>query len=241
MNHKHLEDSIIVHGLWPEYKNCPLEYCLNPYIHFGLFPKNLKEELDRNWISTDLQQYTNEGFLTYQYNKHGNCWRSEMPKDVHKTNHEILQLLKEFEIENLKDSEKLEEEKNQEEKKNRKATQYFRLALKLKQTIGIEKILAAKSIIQSDHHQYEARDIIQTITDTLGTQRFSILCASKEGKTYLTEIKICLNKDYSVINCSEKVIKGHDLINYSSEVKPIAQSSDKGIWRRKDAKEIDFF
>ena len=194
--------------------------------------------------------------MTYQYATHGSCWRSpEQQSDIVYAPY-ISDLVRQFQTENLEDSEVKELEKTEDKGKgkeekvedkhtekdlndiiqSRKASQYFRLALELKKAINFEKIFAKSNIHPSDNIEYDVDDLIKAIRNELSSEentirKFGIYCKNNNEKTYLTEIKVCLGTDYSVINCRDMETKCHGRIHYSKKIN-LGSKVESKKWRR---------
>jgi ribonuclease T2 len=80
---------------------------------------------------------------------------------------------------------------------------YFTAGLNLAQEYNLYSILSASNIIPSDSVHYQIKDIEQAIVKGLGVTPFlSCDLAKKDKSLYLQEVRLCVDKQLQLQNCS---------------------------------------
>lgn len=91
---------------------------------------------------------------------------------------------------------------------------YFTTTLDLRKKYDFDGILAKASILPDDSKSYELNDIEEAISNALNVEPI-VTCYNKNGKQYIAEMQVCLDKSLDLIEC--KSVQGKAMLSYSSE------------------------
>ena len=182
-------DTFNMHGLWPNADSGrhPF-YCSSVPTNFNGLPGDLKSQLLHYWSGLYSSQAT---FLDHEWTKHGTCWRSDYG-EVTSMPASVQGLLKEIRTH------------------DQNSADFLRFAITLlKEEYNLFDILGQSGIVPSTTRTYTFAEIKNAIKQTFGkgvVDTFKIKCNLKKGGiAYLTEIWLCLDKNYQPIDCRFKV------------------------------------
>jgi ribonuclease I len=179
-------DVFNLHGLWPNAENGRHPFsCSKTPLNFAGLPSDLQSDLKSYWSGLYSSQ---EDFLKHEWSKHGTCWRfdygdlSQAPEEV-----------KEF-VKNARSDGTVNPE------------WYMRLATSLSsKKYNLRKILADGDIKPDNSKVYQLDDVFAVIQKALGVTNVEVHCLRDEtGRTFLSEFRTCLDKNYNPKDCAKK-------------------------------------
>jgi len=181
-----------LHGLWPSFadpsKLSPSD-CKNSPFKLSDLPKDLQEEANKYWNGL---YGSSEGFIRHEWLKHGTCWNptrstlSKVPQD--------LQSLVQTSINDYK------------YKPAQTSTNYIRMAIALAKKYNFYDTLASVSIRPDFNKGVKKRQFEILLETEFNVKNMGISCElDKDGYGILQEIRLCLDLNYSPVDCPKDV------------------------------------
>lgn len=175
-----------IHGLWPNGKmNCGQV----KWTKQNLSEKNLEDvPLYWNWMYG-----TEMGFLDHELNKHGTCW-DPSEADLDRAPREIAEIISNSNVSTQKG----------------KLNTYLQIPITWSKVHNLFSILLQKNIRPGDS-PVPTLSVIKAIENHFGVPNgvFPICISHSNFKHYFSEIRFCLDVNYQMVPCGEKVVQNH--------------------------------
>lgn len=180
-----------IHGLWPSNENSSPHYCqVAGKINWNKLDGKLVKDLDLHWAGLFSSR---ERFNQHEWEKHGTCFDSEkgdvelMPSSGVKN---VLEGWRE-----LGNNDQFYEF-------------YFKLCIELNKFYDFKKIFKEFGI-ESKRSPVHLKKFENAIKQKFGIRGFKILCTNQNGGSYLREIRVCMNENFRVVDCSRRKFKSN--------------------------------
>jgi ribonuclease T2 len=172
------------HGLWPnQWHTFNIPGCSKETFDVSKFNAVEKKELISFW---DGMFSKNEGFWAHEWTKHGTCWDANKG-DLTKMSSDVAN--------QIKDSRKdLAAGKSQQ-------SDYFHLVYFVQKPLDFYKVLGDAGIKPATQ-TYTFDAIKSALQKGFNVQHMDIICKkSKEGDSMLSEVRLCVDLNYNVMDC----------------------------------------
>ena len=190
-----------LHGLWPndseDYRKSPMG-CKSSTLQTAKLPSDVQTLSNNFWNGMYNSQET---FLNHEWTKHGTCWVPEpdkmdlVPADLRSTLMSSMTAQKGTTID--------------------QQSTYIKMTVQLAQKYNVFKALAAKGILPSNQRRISKSDIQSAFSSYYKADSFQIICQkSPSGQSLLMEIRLCLDMNYSVVDCLKPKMDCADQILY---------------------------
>ena len=178
------------HGVWPNaWTTWHIDGCSQEKWNINAFSRPELDEIKSFW---DGMYSSNEGFWEHEWSKHGTCWNpnlgdlSTMKADVRTP------------TQNARNDYKLDKPM---------IIHYFHTVYEAHKGLDFYKALADSGITPDNEKSRPLEDYAKAFQKSFGIKNVDLICwDTKDKKTLLNEVRICLDLNYSVMECPDEEI-----------------------------------
>jgi len=177
-----------LHGLWPNVKDdfskTPFD-CKNSRITISSLPQSIQSSLAYNWN----QLYgAADGFLNHEWQKHGSCW-NPLVDNMSGVPSELKKVV--TDSQNCMRNDQLHQQN------------YILTAIAVAQKYNVFSALAASGILPNSQRRLDKKDVVNAINTYFKISKYQVQCVKGDnGVSYLSEVRICLSKNYIPMDCA---------------------------------------
>lgn len=185
------------HGLWPnKWHTYNIPNCSTEAWNMDAFSSDQMKELRSFW---DGMYSSDGGFWKHEWEKHGRCWRPDFG-DLSKMTSDQQTAVKQARSDYANG--------------NKMITDYFHTVYEVQKPLDFYKALSDAGIVPNNDKEYDLDKVIQAFSKYFGVQNFDVLCKYKDGYSLLNEVRICLDKNYQVMECTGSEHKCDESVLY---------------------------
>lgn len=184
------------HGLWPnQWKTYNIPGCSKEPWDVKKFSAAEKAEVVSFW---DGMYSSNEGFWSHEWTKHGTCWDpkkgdlSKMPAALRSH---------------------IQSSRTEQANGGPLMVDYFHTVYLTQKPLDFFTVLSRAKITPSQD-TYTFDDIKVALQRGFGIKNMDIICKKKDGQSLLSEVRICIDLNYNVMDCPSASRKCDDDVLY---------------------------
>jgi ribonuclease I len=180
-----------VHGLWPNDKvESPMD-CTSDSISYSGLSDELRNMVDKYW---NPLYSGSQFFLNHEWTKHGTCW-DPSPERMSSVPNEVTGFLQTAISSNGKVS-ALQEA-------------YIRTTVALAQKYNAFNALSSSGILPHATKKIARNDIVNALQSFFNVNNFIMTCVKNQstGDSMIGEVRVCLDRNYNVIECAKPNIQ----------------------------------
>jgi len=178
-----------LHGLWPTSGETSPEDCQDLRIQEKSLNQNLRKDLYNFWNGLYSPSWV---FVRHEITKHGTCWINKIPKG--QTDIRVVDILNTINPRNIYS----------------RYDAYVGLAVYLSKKMDLFNLLRKNGVSPDDSKPYDIQKILTVINEKWRRTSAVIPVCTRDtlsGRTYLQELRICLDLNYNVMNCDANKVR----------------------------------
>jgi len=172
------------HGLWPnQWKTYNIPGCSHESWDVSKFSAPEKAEVVSFW---DGMYNSNEGFWSHEWSKHGTCWDpkkgdiSKMPAALQSH---------------------IQTARTEQANGGNLQVDYFHTVFLTQKPLDFFAVLSNAKIVPDADNTYSFDSIKSALQKGFGITHMDLICKKKDGQSLLSEVRLCVDLNYNVMDC----------------------------------------